>query len=221
MNQTFFMYFARFIALITSIPVHETAHAYVSYKLGDPTAKEMGRLTLNPLKHFDPIGAICLLVAGIGWAKPVPIDPRYYKNLKAGMALSALAGPVSNFIMALLSMIVFKIFEYAYYGSGSEVWFYAALVFNYMVVINITLGIFNLIPIPPFDGSRIFLVFLPERWYFAIMKYERYIFAAFFLLLAFTDVVNRPLAIANDAVYNLLDVLTLFVDKLMVKTISL
>lgn len=220
MNQQFFMYFARFIALITSIPVHESAHAYVSYKLGDPTAKAMGRLTLNPVKHFDIIGAICLLVAGIGWAKPVPIDPRYYKNRKLGMALSALAGPVSNFIMAFLAMIAYKLSEYAFYGTTAKFWYYAALVFYYIVIINITLGIFNLIPVPPFDGSRIFLVFLPERWYFAIMKYERYIFIAFFLLLSFTSVIDKPMAVASNAVLGFFDKATFFVDKLMVSVLS-
>ncbi len=220
MNQEFFMYFARFIALVTSIPVHESAHAFVSYKLGDPTAKSMGRLTLNPIKHFDLVGAICLLVAGIGWAKPVPIDPRYYKNRKTGMALSALAGPVSNFIMALLAMVIYKVCEYTFYGTAVEFWYYAALVFSYIVIINITLGIFNLIPVPPFDGSRIFLVFLPERWYFAIMKYERYIFIAFFLLLSFTNVIDKPMAAASGAVLDFFDKATFFVDKLMINALS-
>lgn len=215
MSDRLFLYLSRIIILLVAIPVHETAHAYVSYKLGDPTAKMMGRLTLNPIKHFDPIGGLCMLLTGIGWAKPVPIDPRYYVDRKKGMALSALAGPVSNFIMAFVSMILMKFTGYLYYYSSVPNWFYNVyLVFYYMTVINITLGVFNLIPVPPFDGSRIMLLFLPERTYFEIMKYERYIFIGLFVLLN-AGILDTPLALANHFLFSLMDTGTGFVDRLV------
>ncbi|MEG2525465.1 MAG: site-2 protease family protein, partial [Oscillospiraceae bacterium] len=171
MNPDIFQYLARGIVLLTAIPVHESAHAYVSYKLGDPTAKNLGRLSLNPLRHFDVLGCVSMLIIGIGWAKPVPIDPRYYKNPKAGMALSALAGPVSNFLMAFVAMIFYKIALFSYAASGgSQIVRMFAVLLQAMVLINISLGIFNLIPVPPFDGSRIFGFFLPEHVYWGIMK---------------------------------------------------
>ncbi len=210
----FLEYFSRLVVLLVAIPVHECAHAWASYKLGDPTAKYSGRLTLNPLAHLDPMGAICMMLFGIGWAKPVPIDVRYYRDRKKGMALSALAGPVSNLLMAAVAMVFFKISGYLYFtlGVGS---YYLWYFFYYVTAINISLGIFNLLPVPPFDGSRIMLLFLPERVYFGIMQYERYIFLGIFLLL-WLGVLDAPLIAANNAVFNLLDYATGFVDRVAV-----
>ncbi|MDO4566442.1 MAG: site-2 protease family protein [Oscillospiraceae bacterium] len=207
-------YIARALVLLLCIPVHEFSHAWVSFKLGDPTAKYQGRLTLNPLKHFDPIGCISMLVLGIGWAKPVPIDPRYYKNPKAGMAVSAAAGPLSNILMAFVSLILYKFCYYAYYTSGgSDFLYYISLLLVYMVTINIALGIFNLMPVPPFDGSRIFGAVLPDRAYWGIMRYERYIFLGVMLLLVL-GVLDRPLYLAQNGLYTALDFLTRPVDYL-------
>lgn len=208
---------SRLIVLFLAIPIHETAHAYISYRLGDPTAKAMGRLTLNPLKHIDPVGALCMLTTGIGWAKPVPVDPRYYRDRKGGMALSALAGPVSNLLLAFVSLILSKIFLWinlALSPSGQGVVFWLYYIFYLVSIINISLGIFNLLPVPPFDGSKIFGAVLPERVYFGIMRYERYIFIGIFALLML-GVLDAPLAAANSFVFGLLDVLTRFVDKAM------
>ncbi len=208
---------SRLIVLFLAIPIHETAHAYISYRLGDPTAKAMGRLTLNPLKHIDPVGALCMLTTGIGWAKPVPVDPRYYRDRKGGMALSALAGPVSNLLLAFVSLIFSKIFLWinlALSPSGQGVVFWLYYIFYLVSIINISLGIFNLLPVPPFDGSKIFGAVLPERVYFGIMRYERYIFIGIFALLML-GVLDAPLAAANSFVFSLLDVLTRFVDKAM------
>lgn len=207
-------YAARVVALLVSIPVHESAHAWASLKLGDPTAKNMGRLSLNPLRHFDPVGCICMIVMGIGWARPVPIDPRYYKNPKAGMALSSAAGPASNIAMAFVAMILYKIAAYGYFASnGATALYYIALLLMYMVYINVALGIFNLIPVPPFDGSRIFGFFLPDKAYWGIMKYERYIFIGV-LALVFLGVLDKPLAAAQGGVFTALDFLTKPVDLL-------
>ncbi len=221
MSADAYKYIARFLSIFLVIPVHEWAHAYVSYRLGDPTAKNMGRLTLNPIKSLDPIGCVSMLIMGIGWAKPVPIDPRYYKNPKNGMALSALAGPMANFIMAFLWMIPFKISLYAFYAnSGSNVLYYTAVILQTLVFINISLAIFNLLPVPPFDGSRIFGVFLPERVYFGIMQYERYIFGAILLLLML-GVLNGPLAAMNQALYGGLSWIMQPLDRLLLKAFRL
>ena len=224
MNPDLLLYLSRAIVLLVALPIHETAHAYISYKLGDPTAKVMGRLSLNPLRHIDPMGALCMLATGIGWAKPVPIDPRYYRNRKGGMALSALAGPVSNLLLAYLSVIAYKISFYLLVAqafdvssfvispSGIVYWLYQ--IFYMTALINISLCVFNFLPVPPLDGSRILGVVLPERIYFGLMRYERYVALALFALL-WLGVLDRPLGLANDLLFRLLDVLSGFVDALM------
>lgn len=196
-GSTTVMYLARVIAFLTIIPIHELAHAYISDKLGDHTARRMGRLTLNPLKHIDPWGFLAMLVIGVGWAKPVPVDPDFYKNKKVGMAITAVAGPASNFILGYLTFLLFKVFSYLTAGSPTATYLYisgqynlgqvstafstaswtivVATVLYYLTVINVTLGLFNLIPIPPLDGSRVLGLILPEKFYFGIQKYEKYV----------------------------------------------
>lgn len=218
-KELILQFFARFIAFLTAIPIHESAHGLIAYKLGDPTAKSMGRITLNPIKHFDLFGTLCLLFVGIGWAKPVPIDARYFKNPKAGMALTAAAGPVSNFLLAFVSMIIHKLLLYWSVVSRSQAVGYLATVFLYMVVINCMLAIFNLIPVPPFDGGRIFTFFLPEKWYFAVMRYERYIYLVV-IVLVFMGVLDKPLVFLREQLINALDWLTRFVDIIMIKILS-
>lgn len=210
-----FTLMVRAIVLLTAIPVHEAAHAYMADKLGDPTARYKGRLTLNPLAHFDLIGSMALLFTGIGWAKPVPINPINFDDSKKGMALSAAAGPISNLVMATISLIITKII--AYTGGYSMIYGYGTvtgnlyMIFSTMCSINISLAIFNLMPFPPFDGSRIFNYFLSDRFYFKIMEYERYIFLGIFLLL-YMGVFDGPLSFLNGLVYIALDKRTFFVD---------
>ena len=207
-----FSILVRAIVLFTAIPIHEAAHAYVADKLGDPTARYCGRLTLNPIAHFDLIGSMAMLFTGIGWAKPVPINPLNFKDTKKGMAISAAAGPISNLIVAAISLALSKILLYAGYGMGvNTVISTLYTVFNSMCFINISLAIFNLIPIPPFDGSRIFNYFLPDKWYFKIMEYERYIFIGLFILL-FTGILDLPLNVLTGFVFKALDKLTRVVD---------
>ena len=206
------MYLARIIAFLTAIPLHETAHAYVSYKLGDPTAKELGRISLNPVKHFDILGALFMLLVGFGWAKPVPINTRFYANKKMSMALSSFAGPLSNFIFAFFLMIVYKIIYVVYLVHSTSTILYCVLVvFQYMISINISLTVFNMLPIPPLDGSRMFLIFLPEKTYFGIMRYERYIMLGLFLAVS-SGVLNGILNRLQIAIYTLLANATVFVD---------
>lgn len=210
-----FTLMVRAIVLLTAIPVHEAAHAYMADKLGDPTARYKGRLTLNPLAHFDLIGSMALLFTGIGWAKPVPINPINFDDSKKGMALSAAAGPISNLVMAAISLIITKII--AYTGGYSMIYGYGTvtgnlyMIFSTMCSINISLAIFNLMPFPPFDGSRIFNYFLSDRVYFKIMEYERYIFLGIFLLL-YMGVFDGPLSFLSGLVYIALDKRTFFVD---------
>ena len=202
----------RAIVLLTAIPVHEAAHAYVADKLGDHTARYQGRLTLNPMAHFDLMGSLAMILTGIGWAKPVPINPLNFKDTKKGMAISAAAGPISNLIVAAISLAVAKILLYAGYGVGMN-YIISTLytVFRSMCFINISLAIFNLIPIPPFDGSRIFNYFLSDKMYFKIMEYERYIFIGLLVVL-FTGILDGPLSLLAGLVFNALDKLTMIVD---------
>ncbi|MBO7293776.1 MAG: site-2 protease family protein, partial [Clostridia bacterium] len=180
-------------AILIALTVHECAHGYAAYRLGDPTARALGRLSLNPLKHIDPLGALSMLLFRFGWARPVPIDTRYFRKPRRDMALTAACGPLSNFLLsffgaflyiallrgfsALLSAVTVSSFVYLLMQYTLNFFF----IFHY---VNLTLGLFNCLPVPPLDGSRFLLVFLPPRAYFAVMRYERYISLALLLLLA-------------------------------------
>ena len=163
----------RVAAVLLAISVHEAAHGYASYKLGDYTAKSMGRISVNPFRHLDPIGALCMLVFGFGWAKPVMVNPYNFKNPTRDMALVSAAGPISNFLMAFIAVALFKILTLIPMPDILIV----QIVFMFLstfALLNIGLGVFNLLPIPPLDGSKIFLPLLPNKLYYDIMRYERY-----------------------------------------------
>ena len=207
--------FTKVIVLFTALPVHEAAHAWASDKLGDPTAKNMGRLTLNPFAHLDLMGSLCILVAGVGWAKPVPINPYRYKNPRVGTALSALAGPASNILLAYIFMIFYKLGAglFLSYGSSQAVWGIFAIL-QMVILLNISLAVMNLLPIPPLDGSKILQLVLPQQTYYRIMQYERYIMLAVFFLL-FTGILSTPLSFLSRLLYGGLDFLTGYVDILV------
>ncbi len=177
--------------VIIALVVHECAHGFIAYKLGDPTAKYMGRLTLNPIRHLDPIGALCMLLFRFGWAKPVPINPMYFKNPKVGMALSSLAGPVSNILLSFIGTFFYvfsvKLGNLIIISTGNASLYtplsYLYQFFAMFAILNMSLAIFNLIPLPPLDGSRIMSIFLPQRAYFGMMRYERYIGIGFMVFL--------------------------------------
>ena len=162
----------RMISVLVCLSVHETCHGLAAYALGDPTAKSEHRLSLNPLHHIDWLGLVMMFVAGFGWAKPVPVNPNYFKKPKQGMALTALAGPVSNFLLALLLMLGARVMSvHAVYSTFNQA------LFDFLLstaILSIGLGLFNLVPIPPLDGSKILFSLLPDRAYDTVLRYERY-----------------------------------------------
>ncbi len=162
----------RVIAVLLCLTVHETCHGLAALALGDPTAKRMHRLSFNPLHHIDWLGLAAMFVCGFGWAKPVPVDMRYFKNPKAGMALTALAGPVSNFLLALLAMLAASLMVRLAPVTGLTLWVLYFLID--LAILSIGLGLFNLIPIPPLDGSKVLFSLLPEKAYYTLMRCERY-----------------------------------------------
>ena len=173
----------RLAAVLLCLTVHETCHGLAAYALGDPTARRAHRLSLNPLRHIDWFGLLMMFAVGFGWAKPVPVDPNFFKKPKQGMALTALAGPVSNFLLAFLMLFAAKIiFSGASWTQTNE----AILDFMLTVaVLSIGLGLFNLLPIPPLDGSKVLFSVLPDRAYDQLMRYERYGMLLLFALVFF------------------------------------
>ncbi len=185
----------RVAGVFLCLTVHETCHGLAAYALGDPTAKRMQRLSLNPLHHIDWLGLASMVICGFGWAKPVPVDMRYFKNPRLGMAFTALAGPVSNFLLALLLLFAASLLP-----ALAPVNAVAAGLFSFCAstaVLSIGLGLFNLVPIPPLDGSKVLFSILPEKAYYTLMRYERYGMAVL-LLLVWLDVGGSYL---SNAIY--------------------
>lgn len=189
------------IAVLVAITFHEFAHGYASYKMGDPTPKETGRLSLNPFKHLDFLGTICLMIVHFGWAKPVQVNPYYYKNRKKGMVIVALAGPMMNFLIMSISIFIMGVILKVTGGYGGDFIIFVFDLFSLLAVINLSLGVFNLIPIPPLDGSKIVGAILPEDKYFKYMRFERF---GYFLLLIvlYFDVLRGPLNTVIMWIYN-------------------
>ncbi len=205
------------LVLFTCMPIHECAHAWVADKLGDSTAKNQGRVTLNPIVHLDPLGSILMVVSsilgfGFGWAKPVQINPNNFKNRKIGMGISALAGPVSNFLLALLIMIIMRVLFFLI--PINNVRENVLFVLSYMILLNVGLAVFNFLPIPPLDGSRIMLLFLPEKIYFKLMRYEQIIFFIL-LVLMLTNILDPVLNFLQNAIISFLYLITNWVDLVM------
>lgn len=190
---------ASLVIIFLIMPFHEWAHAFVAYKLGDTGIKSRGRLSLNPIEHIDPIGALMILLIGFGWAKPVPIDDRNFKNPKVGMGISALAGPVANLIAALVGGLLLNALV-AFTGSFvlEGIGYYIYIFLLYYIMLNIALAVFNLVPIPPLDGSKILFMFLPDKWVYNFYKYENIFFVVILILVWFNilplNIIERALA---------------------------
>ena len=196
---------SRFLAVFLCLTVHETCHGLAAYALGDPTAKGQHRLSFNPLRHIDWLGFVSMLIVGFGWAKPVPVDMRYFKKPKQGMALTALAGPVSNFLMAVLFLFLVRWMYWNAPATALALWLYDFLL--NVVILNIGLGLFNLLPIPPLDGSKVLFALLPDRLYWQLMRYERYGMLVLLLLVAFdvgSDFLSRGILLIFSALANLI-----------------
>ena len=199
------------VSRLIAITGHEVAHGFVSDKLGDPTPRREGRLSFNPLAHLDITGTILMLLTGFGWAKPVAIDPRYYKDSKKGMALVAVAGPLSNLIMAFLGLLVYAIFFIINVKTGALntlTGFFKTFSMQFAYT-NLCFMIFNLIPIPPLDGSRILGMFLSNRTYYNLMRYERYsmyIIMALSLTGAFSRIIGTGVNFVFGGIINILNI---------------
>lgn len=187
------------IPALICITLHELSHGFAAYCLGDNTAKERGRLTLNPLKHIDAFGLLMMLVFHFGWAKPVPVDMYNFKNPKRGMAVTALAGPVSNILIAMVFLVLFGalLLPLSMIRAGS----YLIQMIELTARLSVGLAVFNLLPVPPLDGSKVLLSVLSDENYYKLMRYERYGFIVMIILVA-TGVLGRPLSAAVNFVYS-------------------
>lgn len=194
----------RALVLFTAMPIHECAHGWVADKLGDHTARSQGRLTLDPFQHLDLYGSILLLLAGFGWAKPVPVNPYYFTKVKrkTGIALTALAGPVSNLLMATITLLIAKVLLLV--GAN----YLLVMIFLTMCQLNLGLAVFNLIPIHPLDGSRVLAVFLPYKALRWIEEHEQFIYPGFLVVILFTNLLDRPLNFVSQVMFNWMNWLT-------------
>ena len=191
-------------AALLCITFHETCHGLAALWLGDPTAKDAKRLSLNPLRHVDPAGLFMLAVVKFGWAKPVPINPGNFKHPKLGMALTALAGPAGNVLLAWIGLLGFYVAAAAYALTSSAVSNAVLQFFSTLAIVSAGLAVFNLFPVPPLDGSKVLFSVLPDKAYFTLMRYERY-GALLLIALLLTGVLSAPLGFLRNGLLNLLD----------------
>ena len=207
--QMIIQLFVLAFVVFCTMPIHEFAHAFVATKLGDNTPKYSGRLTLNPMAHISPMGALMILLVGFGYAKPVSINARNFKNPKVGMALTAVAGPISNLIMAFVFLFLSNATILVAARTNIDITILSAIyTFLYFAArININLAVFNLLPIPPLDGSRIFQIFIPGKYYYKMLEYERYIVIVVFVLI-YMDILTIPINFLSNLLMNIFNIIT-------------
>lgn len=181
---------------VFSIMIHECAHGYAALYMGDDTAKVRGRLTLNPIKHIDIFGLICMVLFKFGWAKPVPVNPMNFRNRKAGMRLVSLAGVTANLLLAVIFSLLLKL-------TVNTDLYYVSLIFVYGIQLNIGYAVFNLMPIPPLDGSKLLATFLPKKYEYYMYKYEKYIYIILIALI-YTGILSDIMYPIMDAIYGFL-----------------
>ena len=201
-------------ASLLCITFHETCHGLVAYWMGDPTAKKQGRLSLNPLRHIDIMGLVMMAVCHFGWAKPVPVNMYRFKNPKKGMAVTALAGPACNFLLALLFLFLYGLLYYPLYVHGGAVAETVLQLVYTTAYLSLALAVFNLIPIPPLDGSKVLFSFIPDESYFKLMRYERY-GMILLLVLVSTKILGGPLSTATSWLFDKLLVFAEFGFRLV------
>lgn len=208
----FAVIFSRIFVVFFCLPIHELAHGWAAYKMGDSTAKNLGRLTFNPFAHLDLFGTIMLFLFGIGYANPVPVQTRNFRNPKKGMIVTALAGPGSNLLMAFVFICLYYIVLLLPQSLAVS---FIAYFFDFAATVNVSLAVFNLLPIPPLDGSKVIGFLIPSKTYFKILQYERYIMIALLLLL-FTGVLNMPIALISDLLMKVISFLPSLIYNLIV-----
>lgn len=186
-------------ASMLCIMFHEVSHGVVALKLGDPTAKNAGRLTFNPVKHIDIWGLLMMAIFKFGWAKPVPIDMRNFKHPVRDMAITAAAGPISNLVLAFLALCIRAGALYVNQKTGGAISDFVVTFFQYVAVLSVGLAVFNVIPIPPLDGSKVLNALLPQQVYYKILRYERYGFLVMMLVL-YTGILDTPLMVCRSGI---------------------
>ena len=207
-NQELMMLISRAIVLLVCFPVHECAHAWAADRLGDDTGRRMGRISLNPVRHLDFMGTVCILLIGVGYAKPVPVNTRNFRHRKRDFALTALAGPLSNLVMAVLFLLLIRSRIYlrlpAAYAQA------AGMLLLYASYINVSLAVFNLLPVPPLDGSRVLTALLPDKAYDGVMRKERYIMGILMVaIMSLNRIGYSPVGLLTERVFEVLENLIL------------
>ena len=204
----------RAIVLLICIPFHESAHAWMANKMGDSTAKNLGRISMNPAAHLDLMGALMMVLVGFGWGKPCPVNANNFKKPKLGFALTALAGPLSNLLLSFIAVIIIKIIYLVSALTDLVLLDSVITVLYYFMFINLGLAIFNLLPVPPLDGSRIITLFLKEEIYFKIMRYEN-IFFLILIALSISGLLDAPLSAMESFAIKSMDFLTGWLDLIL------
>lgn len=189
--------FSRLFVVFCTMPIHEYAHALIATKLGDETPRLSGRLTLNPFAHIDLLGALMIFLCGFGYAKPVSVNPRNFKDPKKGMAITAIAGPTSNLIMGFFFVFLTVLVQNVFYKANLMIVYPVISFLYFAAAINVNLAVFNLLPIPPLDGSKILQLLIPAKYYYKFLQYERYVVIVVFILIL-SGVLSTPLSIISS-----------------------